>query len=509
MKCKLLTLLSVLLTLGALGQTYDIRDFGARGDGLTLNTKSIQAAIDRAGAGGEVVVPEGRFLTGSLILHSGVRLHLAKGAVLLGSTSPYDYPYLVKQLNPDLSDPRYRGALVQAHGCSHIIIDGQGTIDGQGRALALALDSLFYAGKLDTVYYNLRRKRPADRPGDLRFDSCADVHITGITISNAAGWVQTYDLCKDLKIDHIRVESDAYWNNDGIDIVDCRRASVTDCFVNSADDGICLKSEHADALCDSIYIARCTVRSSASAVKFGTASLGGFTHIKVEQIKVYDTYRSAIALECVDGGVLRDVVVDGISGVNTGNPIFIRLGHRDSTGRYGSLDHVVIRNLDVQVPFGRPDTAYDLRGPALPFFHNPFPSSVTGLPDHPVKNVLLENIRISYPGGGNDGLAILPLYRLDGVPEMPHSYPEFSVFGELPAWGFYVRHVRGLTMRHISISARKKDYRPAYVFQDVSHLTLEQFDIRSKDNRKQIVLSNVRDATLKVNTDQLQRLSQN
>ncbi|MDP4285261.1 MAG: glycosyl hydrolase family 28 protein [Bacteroidota bacterium] len=499
----------LLVTMCVLGQhnvycqkKYNIKDFGAIADGKTLNTEKIQAAIDKASSagGGQVVVPEGKFLTGTIILKSGVDLYLSPKAVLLGSTSPYDYPFMKEVLVKGSSkDAESIGALIGAKSADHISITGQGTIDGQGRKLALNIDSLFYVGQLDTMYYNLRRKRPGRRPGDIKFESCENVTVSGVTIKNAAGWVQTYDLCKNLTIDHIRVESDAYWNNDGMDIVDCSNVRITHCFVNAADDGICLKSEHAGHLNDGVYIDDCTVRSSASAVKFGTASTGGFKNIVIKNIRVFDTFRSAIAIESVDGGILENVLVDSIFATNTGNPIFIRLGHRNVDGPVGTLKNIVIKNITVEVPFGRPDANYDLRGPDLDFFHNPFPSSIVGLPGHPVENVVLENIRISYPGNGNDGLAFLPLFRLATVPENEKGYPEFSMFGELPAWGFYVRHVSGLTMKNISITARAKDYRPGCVFDDVNGLTLDQWKVREDgDAGQQYILKDVTNTHLNV-----------
>ncbi len=479
---------------------YNILNFGAVADGKTLNTQSIQSAIDKAGndGGGQVIVPEGIFLTGALVLKSGVDLHLNSKAVLLGSTNPYDYPFIKEVLVKVKSDKESIGGLIGARAAKNIAITGEGTIDGQGRQLALQLDSLFYAGKLDSSYYNLRRKRPERRPGDIKFENCENITVSGVTIKNAAGWVQTYDLCKNLTIDHIRVESDAYWNNDGIDVVDCSNVRITHCFVNAADDGICLKSEHAGHFNENIYIDNCTVRSSASAIKFGTASVGGFKNIVVKNIRVFDTFRSAIALESVDGGFLENVLIDSIFATNTGNPIFIRLGHRNVDGPIGTLKNIVIKNVKAEMPFGRPDANYDLRGPDLDFFHNPFPSSIVGLPGHHVENVVLENIEISYPGKGNDGLAILPLSRLKDVLENAKGYPEFSMFGELPAWGFYVRHVSGLTMNNISITARAKDYRPACVFDDVAGLNLDQWDIQEDDAGKQYILRDVKNARLEV-----------
>ena len=116
-----------------------------------------------------------------------------------------------------------------------------------------------------------------------------------------------------LVIDSIRVVSDAYWNNDGIDIADCKKVRITHCYVNSADDGICLKSEDgAGNWNEDIYIADCTVRSSGSAIKFGTSSVGGFKKVRIKNIRVFDTFRSAIALESVDGGDLEDIRVENV-----------------------------------------------------------------------------------------------------------------------------------------------------------------------------------------------------
>jgi len=479
----------ILLLLGAssiyvFGQdkSFNVLSFGAKGDGVTLNTLCIQSAIDKASSegGGRVIIPMGKFLTGSLILKSGVELNLEMNAFLLGSTNPSEYNTI-----------NSREALITAVGQENISITGKGTIDGQGRRLALAIDSLFYAGKLDIKYYNLRRKRPEKRPKILEIDNCRKILISGIVLMNSASWVQNFDQCENLVIDSIRVDSDAYWNNDGIDITDCKNVSITNCYVNSADDGICLKSEKAGFMNDSIYIANCTVRSSASAVKFGTASAGGFRNVKIEHIKVFDTFRSAIALESVDGGILENIEIDDVVATNTGNAIFIRLGHRNIDGEVGSLRNISIKNVKVQVPFGPPDLNYEIRGPELPFFHNPFPSSITGIPGHKVENVVLENIEIIMPGKGNDGMAILPLYRLQDVPENEIGYPEFSMFGELPAWAFYVRHADGLTFKNVTVKAESKDYRPAFVFDDVVDLKMGNTKIYENDPDVQVVTRNV------------------
>lgn len=456
---------------------FNIKSFGALGDGQSINTIAIQKAIDQAHAagGGIVLIPAGKFVSGSIVLKNGVELHLEKKALLLGSIDIADYI----KLN------RWK-ALIMADGVSNISISGKGTIDGRGAELALHIDSLFYAGKIDSFNYYLTERRPwAElRPQIIEFNRCSNIKVTNVTIKNAACWVQTYEKCKNIIINGIRVESDSYWNNDGIDIVDCQNVQITKCDINSSDDGICIKSEDfsLSQICDSIYIADCKIRSSSCAVKFGTSLVSGARNVVIKNIKVYDTYRSAIAIECTQGGFIENVLVENIKAKNTGNAIFIRIGKVRGALQAGPLRNVTIRNVNVSVPFDKPDKDYIIRGPDLPSFHNVFPSSITGNPGVYVENVHLENITINYPGRGNKAYANLPLYRIKDVPELETSYPEFSMFGELPAWGFYVRHVKGLSFKNINIKIKDPDYRPAFVFDDVHGLKLEQIRVRG-DNK--------------------------
>ena len=168
---------------------------------------------------------------------------------------------------------------------------------------------------------------------------------------------------------------------------------------------------------------------------------------------------------------IDSVLVERIDAKNTGNPIFLRLGQRAGE-RKGSLRNVTIRNFTCEVPFGRPDEAYDLRGPEVDFFHNPFPSSICGIPDNPIENVVLEDINITYPGRATKGMAYMPLWRKGDVPEQINKYPEFTMFGELPAWGFYVRHVDGIRFKDVHLSLVDEDFRPPFVFDDVRNLDM-------------------------------------
>ncbi len=457
---------------------YNILDFGAKPDGTTLNTVAIQAAIDRAHFDGKgvVLIPEGIFLSGSIWLKSGVELRLAQGAMLLGSTHRPDYARITWY------------ALILAEGQDHIAITGQGIIDGQGAALAADVVQRVQTGQIIDPYWGNNRPHERERPQLIEFKRCHNVRIEGVTLRNSACWVQTYDRCDQLKISKIRVESMAYWNNDGIDLVDSRNVLIADCFINSADDGICLKSSWPPAFCENIRIERCTIRSSASAFKIGTASRSGFRTIRVRDLTVYDTYRSAVAIEVVDGAFLENVDIDGVRAIHTGNAIFIRLGHRNGKSRPGALRNVRIRNLYAEISAGRPDAGYPFEGPEVTEPHNPFPSSVTGLPEHPVRQVRLENIRIVFEGGSRPGVVEIPIDSLDKVPERPSDYPEFSMFGELPAWGFYLRHAEGVQLKNVRLICQKPAYRPAIVADDTQGLHLEKLRIIQNNNKPLVVL---------------------
>ena len=493
----------------AKNKKYVVTEYGAVKDGKTVNTSTIQTLIDKANkkGGGTIVFPEGEYLSGSLQMKSNVNLHLEKGAVLLGSTNPYDYNKVEMPGRPDSpkKDDNSQMAFLVAHKAHNFTLSGEGKIDGQGRALALNIDSLHHAGVLIDPKYNTRRNRPNEtaRPKLFRFSQCDNVNILDLNLHNGSCWGLSFELCKNLTLDNLKIVNRAYWNNDGMDITDCTNVKVMNCDVDSADDGICLKSYYPGHCNDTILIENCVVRSSASAIKFGTASYGGFKNVTIKNIKVYDTFRSAIAIESVDGGTIENIDVSNIVAENTGNAIFIRLGHRDGE-KPGIVKNVHIHDIKVQVPFGVPDEDYDMRGPAVNFFHNPIPSSITGIPGHFVENVIIENVEITHPGRASKGMAYVPLSRLDQVPEKIRNYPEFSMFGELPAWAFYVRHVKGITIKNVILKLENEDFRPAFIFDNVEGIEMDQVKL-PETKHKQVILKETQNVTLSSDLESTRR----
>jgi hypothetical protein len=457
----------------ASAKDYPASLFGIYSDGVTLNTKSIQFAIDyiHDQGGGRLVFDVGRYLTGSIHLKSNVGIHLLEGAVLLGVTNPPDYE------RDGLT------ALILGRDQENISITGKGVIDGQGRQVAKSVAAFVHKGLIKDLFRN-DRPEVEIRPMLTYFRSCKNILIKGVTMRNAAAWVQTYDQCINLKIDSITVDSRAFWNNDGIDIVDCDSVAITNSYIDADDDGVCLKSHDATKVCENVLLRNCTIRSSANGIKFGTASLGGFRNIRIINNRIFDTYRSALALETVDGGFLENVEVDSLRASNIGHGVFLRIGERVA-GKKGRLEGIKVSNLSVEIASSKPDTAYEYEGPIEDMPRNISPVIIiAGLPGSMISNVSFNNIELKHPGGGNPLFAKVMLNELDSVPEMPTAYPDFSKFKELPAWGIYIRHAKDIQFTNVKLSCIKKDYRTAVVLDDTKnvHFTRTSITDPSKKN---------------------------
>ena len=474
----------ILMVLPIKAEIHQASSFGIKSDGVTLNTRSIQAGIDfiSAHGGGVLEFSVGRYLTGSIHLKSNVEIRLLEGAVLVGSTNPYDY---------DMVEGNY--GLLLAKDQENISVKGKGVIDGRGFDCALNFLNQVHLGFLDDT---TKSDRVTKRPKLIYFRECENVEIEGINLRNSAEWTLVTDQCENLTISGILMDSKNYWNNDGLDIVDCRHVLIKDSFIDASDDAICFKSHSAEHLCEDIEVRNCVARSSASAFKFGTVSRGGFKNIRIINNKVFDTHRSAITIQSVDGGEIENILVDGLEAVNTSNAIYLRTGIRWNNGKMGYLRNITLSNIKVEVPATKADAGYSYEGPIEDLPRNISPSGIVGIPELPIENVTLKNVEIIYPGGGNK----LYAYRgtsdeeLDSIPEMKDVYPEFSQFKELPSWGLFIRHAKGITLDNVRLVAGAKDYRPAIVADDVQGLEIKNLKTEepSSKGKKQVVKRNVK-----------------
>jgi beta-xylosidase/polygalacturonase len=447
---------------------YNIVSYGAKSDTTVLSTVALQKAIDdcsKAG-GGRVMVPTGNYKIGSIVLKSNVHLYLEQGATLYGSTDLKDY-LPMKSDYVSLRTQTTTIQLIYADKVRNVIIDGYGTIDGRGRAFM-------------KLSWN---DEGITRPHLLRFIQSEDITVRDITLRNSGCWMQHYLACDRLKIEGIKVFNRNNYNNDALDLDGCHEVIVHRMISDSDDDGITLKST-SPRLCENIRISDCVVSSHCNAVKLGTETNGGFRNISISGIVVKPSNdqasqffgapskigTSAISLEIVDGGVLENVNVSGFSVEGTESPIFIRLGNRARGYRLREATKGLSGN-------GNDDTITEL----IPINHvgrisgvqleniqirnaGSMGCSITGLPSHPVENIWLSNISIHHKGG----VTADELQQInDSVKdEKEKAYPEATMWGNLPAKGFFVRHARNIHFENIQIQTEHPDARPDFVQTD-------------------------------------------
>ncbi|GAB3958699.1 glycoside hydrolase family 28 protein [Spirosoma harenae] len=439
---------------------WDVLAYGAKGDGQTMDTQAIQAAIDNChtAGGGKVYFHNGTFLSGTIYLKSNVTLYVEAGATLLGSPKATDFPDQTSSYPTYDEHPLTSKALIYAENCRNIGIEGRGTIDGRG-------DLIDNRGPNDPYL------RPSFkyRPRILHIRGCENVLIKDVTLQNSASWVQTYQACRNLVIDGITVDSREnkdvenpnrehavkHRNTDGMDLVDCEVVRVSNCFITSGDDGICIKSFSPDKACRNISITNCHVSSGASGIKIGTETAGRFEDIVIQNCTVFDTWGDGLAIITVDGAQIKRVTLSDISLRNIKRAgIFVRLNTRNkkygtnATNNTPALQNILIANI---------------QGSRLAALG----CSITGLTNYPVENVVLRNLNFEFEGGITE-------FKPTAVPEKADAYPVGTMFGAtLSAYGFYVRHARNVTFDQIQLRFVKEDQRPALVFDDV-----EELDIR-------------------------------
>ena len=433
----------------AAGRIVDVRDFGAVGDGKTLSTEAIQKAIDQCAAqgGGTVRLSKGTWLAGTIYLASHVTLELESGATLLGSRNPDDYAH-PRTTPGDAQRESYRTwALIAGEDLEGVAIRGEGTIDGQGDAF---------------------RWKDRPRPKGIYLIRCRNVLVEGVKMRHAGSWMQHYRQCDRVTIRGIEVFNHATFNNDGLNVDSSRDVVISGCRVDSDDDGIVLKSLSTRP-CENVTVKDCTVSSHCNALKMGTESGGGFQHITVTDCTVFSPRKSksiygrqrglaGIALEIVDGGELSDVTVSRINIQGVSVPIFMRLGNRARQYESGQPKPGVgtFRNVVVSDVVAEETSEIGC--------------SITGLPGHRIENVVLENLKLGFDGGGTREQASRE------IRERPESYPESTMFGVLPAYGFFCRHVRDLKFENVELRAAAADLRHAMVFDDAEEVMIDGLD---------------------------------
>ncbi len=450
---------------------FDVRTFGATGNGKTIETPAINNAIAVAsgGGGGIVTFPAGIYVCHSIRLKSFVTLHLEQGATILAApaggydAAEPDLPWAAYQ---DFGHNHFHNSLIWGEGVHDVSILGPGLIWGKGLCRGEVAEAGLPSAKTSGV---------ANKTIALK--NCRNVVLSDFSILAGGHFGILATGVDNLTIDALKIDT----NRDGMNIDSCRNVEVSNCKVNSpTDDGICLKSSYALGqvrATENVTIRNCYVtggyrlgamlngslerragtEQATGRIKLGTESNGGFRNITIKDC-VFESCRG-VALETVDGGPLEDIAVTNITMRDIRNaPFFLRLGAR-RRGPPGTpvstFRRVTIKNLTCH-------------GPA-----NTMPAIVAGIPDHPVEDVTIRDVHLTQRGGDPKELAaVIP-------PEEERQYPEPQLFKPVPAQGLFARHVRHLELSHVAFVSERPDARPVIWLDDVKGEHFSQLSLPS------------------------------
>jgi polygalacturonase len=506
---------------GAAPQTrYDVRSYGARGDGSTLDTAAINAAIEAAAqaGGGTVLFPAGHYLSFSIRLRSNVALYLDAGAVIVAADpAQAQGQYDAAEPNPwdayqDFGHSHWHNSLIWGEGLENLSITGPGRIWGKG--LTRQGPGANRPTKSGDMPDSLKGADPmgerarkgsvfgAEMAGKgnkaIALKNCRNVVLRDFSMLKCGHFAVLATGVDNLTIDNLSVDTE----RDGFDIDCCRNVRIANCAVNTPnDDGICLKSSYAlgaPHFTEHVTITNCQVsgfdlgtlldgtfqktqleapdkEGVCGRIKLGTESNGGFRNITIANC-VFEHCRG-FAIESVDGAVIEDVTVDNLAMRDlTTAPLFIRLGRRmraPEGTRVGAIRRINISNVVVSGA------------------NAPYAAIVAGLPEAPVEDVRISNYTAVHVGAGRAADAERE------VPEQADRYPEPSMFGVTPAYGLFVRHVRNLDVHHADLRGAANEGRPPVVLADVEGASFEHVRLAHNPASKTFVLKDVRGFTLR------------
>jgi polygalacturonase len=454
---------------------FNVRDYGAAGDGRNLDSPAIDKTITAAAdaGGGTVLVPAGTYLSGSIHLKSNIHLVIDAGATILGAPQDmkaYDEtePFTIGGYQ-DGGHCFFHNSLIWGESLTNVFITGHGTINGGGLVRSDGvLDRMVGFNKFDPPVTNAA---PPVRLGNkaIALKLCRNVLIRDVTIFHGGHFAILVTGCDNLTVDNVTMDTD----RDGIDIDCCRNSMVSNCRINSPnDDGLCPKSTYALGEwrpTENLTIVNCQVsgfaegtlldgtmqpsKSHNGRIKFGTESSGGFRNCTVANC----TFRSCrgLALEEVDGGIMENITINNITMMDVPDyAIYITTGKRNRTPNLTTSSRA--RNILISNVIA--DGVGKMSG-----------IQIMGLPEQPVEGVRIENVRLTSQGGGTaKDAARQPV-------ELGTGYPEPGKIGTLPAYGVYARHVKDLELANITVNYKTNDLRPAAAFADVQGLELDNF----------------------------------
>jgi len=508
------------------GRTYNIKNYGAIGDGKTLESPAINKAIEAASAngGGTVLIPAGNYLSLSIRLKSNICLNFEQGATLIAAAPSkalgwFDEPepnvWGDSLAYQDFGHSHWHNSLIWGENLENVSITGFGLINGKNilrsggdrRTKMTAADSARYKRMMATDSTRVKMATMSmvgQANKTIALKNCRNVTIRDISILMGGHFAYLLTGVDNLTLDNLKIDT----NRDGIDIDCCNNVRVTNCSINAPwDDGLCLKASYALGYarpCQNITINNCylsgfdrgtmlngtylkkTDQFNApdrggvfGRIKLGTESNGDFKNITISNC-VFENSRG-IALESVDGSNLEDITITNITmrDVNS-SPIFMRLGSRMRGPKEAQIGHIRRINISNIIAYNA-DSSYC--------------SLISGIPGHEIEDIKLSNISIWYHGGGTKAQADLV------VPENEAKYPDPQMFGVLPAYGFFIRHAKNVEMNNVEVRLLSDDVRPAIVLDDVKGVNFINLKAQHAPNIPFILMKNVENFTTRLCLD--------
>ena len=453
-------LLLILLIAGNLAsEVYNVLDFGAKGNGKSLDTEAVQEAINKCTGegGGTVLIPSGRVvMIGTIYLKDFVTLHIENGAVLRGSPDIKDYTTDTHK-NMYKNEPHMDRCLIFARDARSFAVEGYGTIDGNG--------------------YTKNFNRGSGRPMLIRFLNCSDIHLQDVSLINPAAWVSAWLYCDEIVVEGIRIHSRVNGNGDGLDFDGCKNVRISNCSFDTSDDSICLQASRPDKPCRDVVINNCIFVSKWAGMRIGLLSRGDFESVTVTNCTFRDIDDSGLKIQMNEGGEMKNMVFSNLVMKNVPRPVFMTFCQQracvDAPEEMYPMNAmhnfvfsgIVVDNSELDKNSG--------------FF-------LTGMPGHYIEDVIISDVQVTVSGGGTqedaarEDLNEYTLEVLDGW------WPEFHLVGTLPSHGIYARHLKNLYLENIHIRTISEEARPPVIFDDVingtaKHIYSEGTNISEED----------------------------